>query len=158
ALGLFMALPLFLLLVVNLCLFIITVRKIWLARRQGATYIRDKTKAELLQTSIRNNNSKSYDRSQTTSANMSTRRDQVRFYLYLKLFTIMGLTWISGFIATFTRVSFLWYPFIILNGLQGAFIFIMFDVKRNIAFMLWDKFITKHGYTPPGTYYPLKIL
>ncbi|KAJ9580957.1 hypothetical protein L9F63_023863, partial [Diploptera punctata] len=77
ALGLFMALPLFLLLVVNLCLFIITVRKIWLARRQGATYIRDKTKAELLQTSIRNNDAKSYDRSQNTSANMSASYGQL---------------------------------------------------------------------------------
>jgi hypothetical protein len=79
------------------------------------------------------------------------RKDQIRFYLYLKLFTIMGLTWIFGFIAAFAHVQWLWYPFIVLNGLQGAFIFVMFDIKRKIGYMLWDKYISRRGYEPPGT-------
>jgi hypothetical protein len=62
----------------------------------------------------------------------------------------MGLTWIFGFIAAFARVQFLWYPFIVFNGLQGAFIFVMFDMKRKIGYMLWDKYISQHGYEPPG--------
>jgi hypothetical protein len=62
----------------------------------------------------------------------------------------MGLTWILGFIATLARVTFLWYPFIVFNGLQGAFIFVMFDVKRKIAYMLWDKYVGRRGYQPPG--------
>jgi len=78
------------------------------------------------------------------------RQDQTLFYLYLKLFVIMGLTWIFGFIAAFARVQFLWYPFIVFNGLQGAFIFVMFDMKRKIGYMLWDKYISHRGYEPPG--------
>jgi hypothetical protein len=64
----------------------------------------------------------------------------------------MGLTWIFGFIAAFARLPFLWYPFTLFNGLQGAFIFAMFDMKRNIACMLWEKYISRHGYKVPGTY------
>ena len=78
------------------------------------------------------------------------RKDQIRFYLYLKLFIIMGLTWIFGFIAAFARVQFLWYLFIAFNGLQGAFIFVMFDVKRKTGYMLWVKYISQRGYEPPG--------
>ncbi|RWR98403.1 hypothetical protein B4U79_05848, partial [Dinothrombium tinctorium] len=38
----------------------------------------------------------------------------------------MGFTWAFGFIASFTGITYLWYPFIIFNGLQGVFIFLSF--------------------------------
>ena len=31
----------------------------------------------------------------------------------------------------------LWYPFILFNALQGAFIFLAFDCKRKIYFMIY---------------------
>ncbi|PNF31180.1 hypothetical protein B7P43_G14955, partial [Cryptotermes secundus] len=151
-LGLFLAMPLFVLLMVNSGLFANTVYWIWQARRQGARYIRDKTRDELIQTSARSSTDlKGTIRKQNEVSGVTGRKDQARFYLYLKLFVIMGLTWVFGFIAAFARVPFLWYPFILFNGLQGAFIFVMFDMKRNIACMLWDKYISRHGYKPPGT-------
>ncbi|XP_074601363.1 uncharacterized protein LOC141855292 [Brevipalpus obovatus] len=54
------------------------------------------------------------------------------FILYVRLATIMGLTWIFGILAALTSFSILWYPFIILNGLQGAFIFFYFACKENV--------------------------
>ncbi|RWS01256.1 hypothetical protein B4U79_11195 [Dinothrombium tinctorium] len=43
----------------------------------------------------------------------------------------MGFTWDFGFIASFNGIAFLWYPFIIFNGLQGVFIFLSFSFKRK---------------------------
>ncbi|RWS09887.1 lysosomal acid phosphatase-like protein 3 [Dinothrombium tinctorium] len=46
--------------------------------------------------------------------------DNIRFKMYLKLALIMGFTWAFAFIASFNGISQLWYPFIVLNGLQGV--------------------------------------
>ncbi|GIY29840.1 g_PROTEIN_RECEP_F2_4 domain-containing protein [Caerostris extrusa] len=62
--------------------------------------------------------------------------DKVRYFLYLKLSVVLGLAWTLGLIAGLTRMDAFWYPFIILNGLQGALIFIAFTIKRNILHML----------------------
>ncbi|XP_074593690.1 uncharacterized protein LOC141849321 [Brevipalpus obovatus] len=56
----------------------------------------------------------------------------VDFKLYFKLLLLMGLTWISGFIASSADSIYLWYLFIILNTLQGLFIFIAFSFKRKV--------------------------
>jgi hypothetical protein len=66
--------------------------------------------------------------------------DKVRYYLYVKLAFVMGLTWIFGFIASLTDITILWYPFIILNGLQGAIIFFAFTFKPKVWNLLMDKF------------------
>lgn len=62
--------------------------------------------------------------------------DKVRYYLYLKLAVVLGLTWILGLIAGITQIDAFWYAFIVLNGLQGALIFMSFTIKRNIMQML----------------------
>lgn len=56
-----------------------------------------------------------------------------RVLLYTKLAVVFGLTWLFGFAAAFAGVKVLWYPFIILCGLQGAFIFLSFTCKRDIG-------------------------
>lgn len=53
-LGLFLALPLFVLLMVNSGLFANTVYKIWQAQLHGTRYIHDKTRDELIQISSGN--------------------------------------------------------------------------------------------------------
>lgn len=62
----------------------------------------------------------------------SGRKEYTRLWLYIKLFIIMGLTWCCGMISTFANKPNYRYPYIILNGLQGAFLFIMFDLKTHI--------------------------
>ncbi|XP_071498045.1 uncharacterized protein [Diadema antillarum] len=61
--------------------------------------------------------------------------------IYLKISSLMGLTWAFGFIAAFVDVWALWYVFIILNGLQGFFIFLAFTANRRV-YELWKALLT----------------
>ena len=62
---------------------------------------------------------------------MSERKSQ--HFVYIKLFFLMGISWIVGFIAPFLGNNILWYVFVILNSLQGVFIFVAFVMnKRNM--------------------------
>ena len=58
----------------------------------------------------------------------------------------MGFTWIFGYIAAFTDVEALWYIYIILNSLQGVFIFISFICNRRVG-LLWSKKLKLSGLT-----------
>lgn len=51
--------------------------------------------------------------------------------LYLRLSLIIGLTWTTGFIAIIVEVEFAWIIFIVLNCLQGLFIFTSFGYRRS---------------------------
>ncbi len=62
-----------------------------------------------------------------------------RYFLYIKLSVVMGLTWIFGFLATLTETEFLWYIFIILNSLQGAFICLSFVMTRKVWKLIREK-------------------
>jgi G protein-coupled receptor Mth (Methuselah protein) len=44
--------------------------------------------------------------------------------IYARMSCLMGLTWVFGFVATFTGLNVFWIVFIVLNGLQGLFIFL----------------------------------
>ena len=57
--------------------------------------------------------------------------------LNIQIATLMGFTWIFGYIAAFTGVVALWYIYIILNSLQGLFIFISFICNRRVG-LLWS--------------------
>ncbi|XP_046399326.1 uncharacterized protein LOC124165832 isoform X2 [Ischnura elegans] len=83
-----------------------------------------------------------FRRPDTTTSCISV-KDKSRLYLYVKLATIMGLSWICGFVAAQADIKELWYPFILLNGLQGAFIFFMFDVKWKIMGMVIERITGK---------------
>ena len=54
------------------------------------------------------------------------------FLIYVKLTTIMGFTWIFGFAATFAELPVLWYIFVVLNTLQGLFICLAFVCTKNV--------------------------
>ena len=56
----------------------------------------------------------------------------------------MGFTWIFGYIAAFTDVEALWYIYIILNSLQGVFIFFSFIFNRRVG-ILWSKKLKLSG-------------
>ncbi|XP_002413201.4 uncharacterized protein LOC8039131 [Ixodes scapularis] len=77
---------------------------------------------------------------QTKVAHRQSRRqgDQVRFVLYVKLAVMFGLTWVFGFAAAISGISFLWFPFIVLCGLHGAFIFLAFTFKKSVANMVLE--------------------
>ena len=64
-------------------------------------------------------------RVQTLNTNEST-LNRSNVAIYVKLSSLMGLTWIIGFIAEFIRLSWFWYIFTIVNGLQGVFLFVSY--------------------------------
>ncbi|XP_063612172.1 uncharacterized protein LOC134785698 isoform X2 [Penaeus indicus] len=74
----------------------------------------------------------------TAQQTRRARKERGRLVLYMKLGVIQGLTWLTGFIAAFADIPACWYPFTVLNGLQGAFIFIGFDMKRKVAEAVWE--------------------
>ena len=75
----------------------------------------------------------------TTKVVQRSNENKQRFALYVKLSVIMGLTWIFGFIATMTDEQGLWYVFVVLNSLQGAFICISFIITKKVGRLLREK-------------------
>ncbi|KAK7069477.1 hypothetical protein SK128_022780 [Halocaridina rubra] len=71
------------------------------------------------------------------------KKQRMRLVLYSKLALIMGMTWIFAFIRAFSENIVFEYLFIILNCLQGTFIFIAFDCKQKLLDELWLKFTGK---------------
>lgn len=125
-LGLLFVLPILLLLVANLILFSITVYSI-IQQKKAAQFAIDKNQTHGVQPSV----------------SSSTDKQQVRFLIYVKLGLIMGLGWVSGFVAALADLPGLWYPFIVLNALQGAFIFVTFDCKTKIYFMVYQRVMNR---------------
>ena len=63
----------------------------------------------------------------------ATSKNQTRhFTIYVRLFIIMGITWIFGFISAFTDELVLQIIFVILNSLQGLFLFISFVCNQAV--------------------------
>ena len=68
---------------------------------------------------------------------------RVGFLLYIKLSILLGLTWVFGLVASIMDMPSLWYPFIILNSLQGTFIFVFFDLKWRVYYTAYEKLTGK---------------
>lgn len=56
--------------------------------------------------------------------------------VYFRLSILLGFTWIFGFVAAALQLEVLWYIFVILNGLEGVFIFIAYCLNKRILDML----------------------
>ena len=54
------------------------------------------------------------------------------FRVIVALFTVMGLTWLFGFLALIGELSWAWYPFIILNSSQALWIAATFLLTKKI--------------------------
>ena len=63
-------------------------------------------------------------------ANRSSAKDKLIWFI--KLVIVLGLTWIFCLTANFVDIPYVKYPFIVLEGLHGALIFITFTLKRNV--------------------------
>ena len=62
-----------------------------------------------------------------------------QFLLYIKLCTIMGLTWVFAFIAMLGKLPVLWYVFIVFNSLQGVIICLTFVLTAKVLRLLSEK-------------------
>ena len=64
------------------------------------------------------------------------RQQQSTFFVYIRLTSLMGFTWLFGFLANVDVLSFLWYPFIVCNTCQGVFICVSFTLTSTVR-RLW---------------------
>ncbi|XP_072031880.1 uncharacterized protein [Amphiura filiformis] len=53
--------------------------------------------------------------------------------IYARIATLMGFTWIFAFLAAFSGISALWYIYIIINSLQGLYIFSRLLLKEPLV-------------------------
>ena len=62
--------------------------------------------------------------------------------MYLKLFVVMGISWIMEILAWFINSvpNYVWYPTNMLNSLQGLIIFIIFVCKKKIKQQLLKRY------------------
>ena len=69
--------------------------------------------------------------------NLNSKRSNDRLYslIYLKLSVVMGVTWLFAILASITDVPVFWYLHLVLNGLQGVFVFTSFALRTSI----WKK-------------------
>ncbi|XP_033631733.1 adhesion G-protein coupled receptor G6-like [Asterias rubens] len=79
----------------------------------------------------------------TQGQKRSVKRANTDLFLYLKLSAIMGFTWIFGFIASLFNLPAFWYPYIILNSLQGALVCLAFVCNRRVIAM-WKTKLGMH--------------
>ncbi|KAK4020210.1 hypothetical protein OUZ56_002208 [Daphnia magna] len=147
-LGVFFVLPVAVLLLENLILFSLTVFSI-IKQRQAAQFAVEKNQsyraaneAKTMTERLQPPSGPSAPLRRNSAVN---NKQQIRFILYIKLGLIMGLGWIFGFVAALAKMPVLWYPFILFNALQGAFIFVAFCCKRKIYFMVY-KWATKRPH------------
>ena len=68
--------------------------------------------------------------------------------VYLKLFIIMGLAWLVGFVAIWVDSVIVWFLFIILNASQGVLIFMAFVVRFSKMKTMFQCF--KHDRVSSG--------
>ena len=69
----------------------------------------------------------------TSSVNKNT--DQTLFRACIRLSSVMGFTWIFGFLANVKHLAFCWYLFILFNALTGVFIFGAFVANSRVVGM-----------------------
>lgn len=68
-------------------------------------------------------------------------------WLYLKLSTIMGFTWIFGLVATVTGMNPFWYMFIAFNTLQGVFMFFAFACTSRVKYLCQRRWRSRFSHT-----------
>ncbi|XP_046547639.1 adhesion G-protein coupled receptor G6-like [Haliotis rubra] len=77
--------------------------------------------------------------SKVASHSKRCKNEKKRLGIYVRLSFIMGFSWIFCFIAAFAHVPLLWYFQIVLNGLQGFYIFVCFLCKSRNFKLLTEK-------------------
>lgn len=71
--------------------------------------------------------------------------------IYLRLFALMGVSWIIGFVAAFADHDSIWFVFIILNASQGILIFISFVIRRPVLKEIRSKIKESSSTTSQST-------
>lgn len=143
SLFVFFAFPVGLIILCNLILFALTAFTIWVQNKEGSRFINGNSSSPNSSNKSRKderiNGGMKKVPLHASNSGSTKKSEKIRFKLYLKLALIMGLTWILGLLCGFSQWEWLWYPFVIFNGLQGTFIFVAFDCKAKIWNMVKER-------------------
>ncbi|XP_045101264.1 uncharacterized protein LOC123498160 [Portunus trituberculatus] len=139
-LALFFLLPQGAIVLENTLLFLVTARGIY-KQVQAAKYA--STRSQSVKGARNEKNARGEQKTGPKEAMQGRRnkKDRTRLILYVKLALIQGVSWVTGFIAAFSDLSFCWYIYTVINGLQGAFIFLAFDMKRKVWESVWEALV-----------------
>ncbi|XP_022103571.1 uncharacterized protein LOC110986195 [Acanthaster planci] len=74
----------------------------------------------------------------TVSEASKTKRTLKELFIYIKIGSLMGFSWAFSFAAAFSHTESLWYVAIVLNSLQGVFIFMSFTMNSRV-WNLWRR-------------------
>jgi hypothetical protein len=77
--------------------------------------------------------------------------NRVHFVVYVKLFTITGITWVFQIIDSFLPMSALSTIVSILNALQGVFICVSYICNERVLRLYKDSRRLRHGYKTTKT-------
>jgi G protein-coupled receptor Mth (Methuselah protein) len=67
-------------------------------------------------------------------------KDREKYFLYLRLFIVMGVSWVmESFSWIFTDAAFLFLLTDFLNALQGFFIFFLFVWRPKVKALIMQK-------------------
>nr|XP_045615520.1 uncharacterized protein LOC123768776 [Procambarus clarkii] len=81
-------------------------------------------------------------------------QNKKQFLLYVRLAVLMGLSWISGIVAGYLQLEAVWYVFVVLNTLQGVFIFLTFTCRSKVwraAQKLWQNCLLEAKFFPSSS-------
>ena len=87
------------------------------------------------------------DRSRTRSVCGSVQSHKTLFWIYLKLSSLMGFSWLFGFVNLLVEHPAFSYLFVIFASLQGVYIAVAFVMKKTI----WRKYMRllgRNAYIP----------
>ena len=87
-------------------------------------------------------------RQETEQVRLSS-RSKHDFFIYFKLFSLMGITWIFGFLANIPHLSWCSYIFVVANTLQGTFIFFSFGLSSTMRQQCRQRFQQNLPATTP---------
>ena len=72
------------------------------------------------------------------------------FGIYVRIATLLGFPWAFGFVAPFD-LEVLWYPFIVITGLQGLYIACAFTLNKRARTLYKNRFTCIKHYNSVGT-------
>ena len=78
-----------------------------------------------------------------TAIASEARQQRTNVFVYIRLTSLMGFTWLFGFLANIDVLSFLWYPFIVCNCCQGVVIFVSFTSTATVRRLCWARYCGK---------------
>lgn len=71
--------------------------------------------------------------------------NRLHFSVYVKLFSLTGLSWVLQIVDMFVELSFFTYIVAVLNGLQGLFIFLSYVCNKRTLKMYANVFSKKNS-------------